>query len=606
MRINLKEMDPTCLTSAQFVHFSSNAQVEDVSIGQRENGDDYTFSSKLDTSELHYLNMVAISPSVVTITNLFNNVTSDNNILIVREKYTYDAASITTGGNYALSPPTTTSGTQIRPNQKLTSVKSRILQIPEGRYTADLLATTLNKLLNYFPAAPTAAPGQTIPAVQISYYPLSVFKVDQASGRLCTDLKVLNQIGSLTAGKSFEFLYEIKNDDGSHWLSTAWDLLGFDSSDTLERLAINPNYTLSFYNYPTYYSIISQSWDLLQNKTMTLIPQWIPEIADQAMQPQFAPRNDWLQRFPVYSITVSSFDDDSVFMDSQNAYLNVTWYLQIPSGYGNIGILPGDYMQLFKPNQVEAYPLLQVINVYRTLITTPPGSFTIPKTNTTISNGTITKISFIVKTVNLNNVDAQKMLYVNSLYSFYANFYHMGDIDSDSVFYKKQNQLQNSIVLPIQMETPINFDGVTDVSQPLSPPSDTMPQVVYASKPMDLMGPECIYVAIEGISAAGLSISNSKTYQPSSAPSNAAWKGKQDVKKNDASRWLTIPVNANYGEIITHTFDNPHANAIQFYNFAPIDKLWTIRLYDDRHRLLYMTPNMNITLSFKKYDSVRA
>jgi hypothetical protein len=129
----------------------------------------------------------------------------------------------------------------------------------------------------------------------------------------------------------------------------------------------------------------------------------------------------------------------------------------------------------------------------------------------------------------------------------------------------------------------------------------------FSPLPVNLIGPETVFISITGVHANHLSISNCGTKIGMKRKSIEPLPGGYEIerqRKDDTHKWLSVPVNAAYGEVISRTFDDTWANSIQFFNRVPIDQEWIIKLYDHQMNLMHLAPNQNVTLCFKKYDSV--
>jgi hypothetical protein len=179
------------------VTFSSTS--EKIVLGK--DNDEFTLKGKLDTSEIHYRHMVALQPISVSITNLFYNVTFDNNLLIVAEKR-------------VIHPFNTQNLTE--PSQTIAHM--RLLEFPVGHYTGNSLVRTLNDLLNYEDSSSNN----------------QIFSYSTTTGCIS-----FNSTTTLKNNVTFSFLHSLQSkpsmtqivnlDDNTSWTSTIWDTLGLDS-----------------------------------------------------------------------------------------------------------------------------------------------------------------------------------------------------------------------------------------------------------------------------------------------------------------------------------------------------------------------------------------
>ena len=126
--------------------------------------------------------------------------------------------------------------------------------------------------------------------------------------------------------------------------------------------------------------------------------------------------------------------------------------------------------------------------------------------------------------------------------------------------------------------------------------ADKANYIQFAPESIQLLGPEMIYVSIAGLQGVNVSTGNSMGNRISSSKINLAF-----LDGIDHNRWLAIPVNAEAGGIITHSWDNVHANALIFNEKTRLDYDIVITLYDQEMRLLHLADGQSVNMSFKSH-----
>lgn len=543
-------MDPSCLTTSQYITFSSTS--DNVKIGKDD--DEFTLSGSLDTSEIMYRNMVAMQPNSVSITNLFYNVTTDNNILIVAEK----------------KPFTSTNGTTA-PNIKTWSsnaYKIRILEFPIGSYTGIGLVRTLNDLLDY-----TYNVGITT-SKEIFGFSSTTRRIFLDKSKFPTDM---------STHITFSFVYYLPANNGNKaWSSTIWDTLGFDSASIDEKINTlistgapiteNPA-TLNFFTMTPDQSKTTTTWI---DTNLTLIPFSFWYFNGHS--------GFTLPNMSSLTITVASVITET--------FVKLTLTDVFSNKNSNIEeIRVGDYLRITK----AFWKKFSDIN-YSFEITTP----------TAVSGGPLqTVIGYSWKIAAFDDFQYEASAGLAFGTRELQFILHKNDTELVLVSGDFYIQVTEFEIYRGKIEFPVKFEITKD--QYLIDEDAFVSTRVFAPQPVNLLGPECVFISISGVHSNHLSISNVSTYvgvkRKSFEPVENGYDNNRK-RKDDIHKWLTIPVNAAYGEIIHRTFDDTWANSLQFFNRVPIDQTWVIKMYDHQMNLLHLAPNQTLSLAFKKFDSV--
>ena len=545
-------MDPSCLTTSQYITFSSTS--DNVKIGKDD--DEFTLSGSLDTSEIMYRNMVAMQPNSVSITNLFYNVTTDNNILIVAEKKPFTSTNGDPPPSTGTPPPTNTWSSN--------AYKIRILEFPIGSYTGIGLVKTLNDLLDY-----TYYVGTT-PSKEIFGFSSTTRRIYRDKSKFPTDMST--QI-------TFSFVYYLPANNGNKaWSSTIWDTLGFDSASIDEKINTLISTSAPITENPATLNFFTMTPDQSKTKTtwidnnLTLIP-----FTTWYKGKHFAIDLPNMSALPIIYQGTSSFV--KLMLTDVEAVNNT----QIDS------IRVGDYFKITKA----------VVKNLLTLISTPILDSTSYPYEDVI--GHTWKIAafddFLYKLSVGEPFSTRKLQFI----------LHKNDTELTWISPNEQDYI---IVTEFEIyrgkiEFPVDFEITKE--QYLIDEDAFVSTKVFAPQPVNLLGPECVFISISGVHSNHLSISNVSTYvgvkRKSFEPVENGYDNNRK-RKDDIHKWLTIPVNAAYGEIIHRTFDDTWANSLQFFNRVPIDQTWVIKMYDHQMNLLHLAPNQTLSLAFKKFDSV--
>jgi hypothetical protein len=526
------DMDPSCLTTSQYVNFTSTG--ENVELG--DENDEFTLRGKLDTKEIMYRNMVALQPISVSMTNLFYNVTADNNTLIVAEKQPISASN----GPGNMANAWTAHGYTIR-----------ILEFPVGHYTGVSIARTLNDLLGY-----TYIPPGLSSTTQI-------FQYSSTTGRLYLDKYKFGTL-DMSTQITFSFVYYLPANDGQRsWVSTIWDTLGLDSITMDENirkiLATNAPITENpaSFNFFTHTSpSFTKTKVVWPEPKLTLIPFETYYGGKGTTNPSLLTITypTLLENTSYFKLTVT---DISANLGTKIENIRVGDYFQITDAElwsASTGLVRTCSEAIGYKWKIVAYDDYE----YKL-------SVALPTTRT---------IQFV-----LHPTDTP----------FYT------PVAPNFVVLKKFDIYRGQIEFPVKFESFSNYivdDEVTAATK------------IYAPQTVDLIGPECVFISISGVHANHLCISNVATKVGVKRKSIDPGTMDERLRKDDVHKWLSIPVNSAYGEVIHRTFDDTWANSLQFFNRVPIDQMWEIKLYDHQMNLLRLTPNQTLTLCFKKFDSV--
>jgi hypothetical protein len=515
-------MDPSCLTTSQFITFTSTSEKNVIG----KDTDEFTLKGALDVSEIHYRNMVALQPLSVSVTNLFYNITYDNNILIVVEQQTIAPTNVNIIAIGALGSPV---------ENELSVGQFRILEFPVGHYTGSSLVRTLNDLLNYEDT--TSGNNQ-------------IFTYSTTTGRITYKH---NQI--LKSRIAFTFTRTLKSNNGDkEWTSTIWDTLGLDSKNSV--------------------------WTPLQlSYTNTEKTAWVDS--------NFAP----IPYDISYGLTTSA----------NKSELQINGPL--PVGHGTETL-----------NGIKAIYVIDHKAKVNNYVNYPTGSLFRVTGATYQPDGEVSWIS------DLNSSDV-----IGFTWKILAYTQHFKDEFTPNVttrlltFYVRDNEGKpfptkvrgvTSTIHITEFEilaSPVGLPVVYEKKEDKFVIDETVNAATYFPLPINLIGPETIFISISGVHAHHLCLSNAGTKigikRKSIEPISGGYELERQ-RKDDVHKWLSIPVNAAFGEVISRTFDDAWANSIQFFNRVAIDQEWTIKLYDHQMNLLHLAPNQNLTLCFKKYDSV--
>lgn len=529
-------MDPSCLTTSQYVNFTSTG--DNVEFG--EENDEFTLRGKLDTSEIMYRNMVALQPVSVSLTNLFYNVTADNNVLIVAEKNPF-AASNGTVGHFN---PWDAHGYKIR-----------ILEFPLGHYTGVSIARTLNDLLGY-----TYYPVGGVPVSQI-------FQYSSTSGRLYFDKSKLGTL-DMTTQITFSFVYYLPANDGQKaWVSTIWDTLGLDSVTMDEHIR----------------KILAGNTPITENPaSFNFFNSTGPSITKE--------KTTWTEP----TLTLIHFEDYYTGKGTTNrSTLSITSPSTVAStSYKEITVTDVAAIQGTKIDKIRVGDYFQITKAE--LWGMSGGSFAKVRDCTEV-------IGYKWKIVAFDDYEYKESV---------AQQYSTRKIQfilhpSNETYYSPT--APNYIILKEfdiyrgQIEFPVSFERFSNY---LVDDENTPATKIYAPQTVNLIGPENVFISISGVHANHLCISNGSTKVGVKRKSVDPSTYDERQRKDDVHKWLSIPVNAAYGEVIHRTFDDTWANSLQFFNRVPIDQTWVIKLYDHEMNLLRLTPNQHLTLCFKKFDSI--
>lgn len=122
-------------------------------------------------------------------------------------------------------------------------------------------------------------------------------------------------------------------------------------------------------------------------------------------------------------------------------------------------------------------------------------------------------------------------------------------------------------------------------------PGHTVPVAAIANSfpyPVNLRGPETIMLSLDGTSGTNLCISNGvmNVYQ----------------EHDDPKLFLVIPVNCEYGGVISHTFEDTYANSIILNDLrGEITNEFKVSLYNHLNQRLYLQPSQTCSILFKQH-----
>lgn len=112
-----------------------------------------------------------------------------------------------------------------------------------------------------------------------------------------------------------------------------------------------------------------------------------------------------------------------------------------------------------------------------------------------------------------------------------------------------------------------------------------------SSRIPNLRGPECLWVALEGINKGVLAISNGKP------------KLQEGHRVEDDNKiFLYVPVNCEFGGVITHVFEDTYCNSIICVDGkGELTNEIRLTVYDHEKRILYLDDNTTFNLLFKHH-----
>lgn len=133
-----------------------------------------------------------------------------------------------------------------------------------------------------------------------------------------------------------------------------------------------------------------------------------------------------------------------------------------------------------------------------------------------------------------------------------------------------------------------------ETSYPLNYGFETM-----AASYINLRGPECIYVSLSGLHVSNLSVSNGDVRKDTKTDEHPLG---YDVGIDDTNLFLYVPVNTEFGGVISCRVEDTYSNSIIMNDLkGEITNQLKVTLYDHRKRVLYLDDTQTCTMMFKQY-----